>query len=356
MIQAIFVNLFRLFEVEGLAHLIPQHFLSGRRQPELLAGARVLNTVWLHRYSYRTHSAVPWRTLWWTVFRRALRRAFRWASRGTAWGATAHLDPSLTETATNSSSAPHWRLSTLIFEFVVKYILEAFHSILPCVYCFLSTFATLLWEVALSAGSLRALTQFFLRSFMIFHNLLHERARHRFNFWPHGRKPSSNGLWIVSTGPSVDSSIFGGCVDHATGALLLRLYVFNSPVLPANRRPVERIERVNLQVVRRASTSAAVHFITRCGNMLIKVESRAACRSEHSLWRELCRSHISALFGRKEMSQYSESAMACTHLTVTQALSVHLLAIHSSPALHLLLLMCSFFLFCLIWLILNYNS
>ena len=191
---------------------------------------------------------------------------------------------------------------------------------------------------------------------MIFHNLLHVRARHRFNFWPHGWKPSGNGLWLVPPGPSIDSSIFGGCADHATGALLLRLYVFNSPVLSSDRRPVERIERVNLQVVRCASTSAAVHLITRCGNMLIKVESRAACRSKHGLWRELCRSHISALFCRKEMSQHSESAVACTHLTVTQALSVHLLAIHSSPTLHLLLLMCSFFLFCLIWLILNYNS
>ena len=124
--------------------------------------------------------------------------------------------------------------------------------------------------------------------------------------------------------------------------------MFNRPVLPTNRRPVERIERVNLQVVRCASTSATVHLITRCGNMLIKVESRAACRSEHGLRRELCRSHISAPFGRKEMSQHSESTVACTHLTVTQTLSVHLLAIHSSPALHLLLLMCSFFLFCLI--------
>ena len=47
-------------------------------------------------------------------------------------------------------------------------------------------------------------------------------------------------------------------MEHAAGALLLRLYVFYSPVFPANRSPVERIERVDVQVIRGASSLARV--------------------------------------------------------------------------------------------------
>ena len=113
--------------------------------------------------------------------------------------------------------------------------------------------------------------------------------------------------------------------------------MLNSPVFSANRRPVERIESVDVQVIGSSSAMTTVKFIANRADLLVHVESRAAGRSEQGFRREMSLCNFSAPFSCVEMPQHCEGTLACTHLAVTQALSLHLhLSIHSTPRLHLL--------------------